>query len=277
MHTAYTYFPEPGTRPLSDIDILIDGRDKERAGPALRKCGLEAGLARAWPAEQCWRPADSAIEPRSLCFVHADDPWAIDLHTSLNRRHAAGSPVFRLDDVMASVSLEQSALSPGAHTLPQPLLLLHLAVHASCGLESLSLLRLVELVLVLRKDLKAGSFSWEVFLDMAEQSGALGCVFPALKLSESLAPGTVPADVLSRSRSDVPAGVLRVIDPLTPADAHRVVRCSLRERFMWAPSRGAIARQVIDEIFPPGTGSLKTLIAVYRTRIWRVARRTLTL
>ena len=57
----------------------------------------------------------------------------------------------------------------------------------------MSLLRLVELVLVIRKDCAAGLLCWDAFLAMAERTGSLGFAFPALKLCDELAPGTVPA------------------------------------------------------------------------------------
>ena len=110
----------------------------------------------------------------------------------------------------------------------------------------------------------------------AARAGGLGHVYPALTLCEQLVPGTVPGKVLERACREAPPSVRRVIEPLTPATAHRVLRCSLAERFMWAPSRWAIARQVFQEAFPPGSGSPLTLARIYRARMWRLARRTLT-
>ena len=103
----------------------------------------------------------------------------------------------------------------------------------------------------------------------------MGASYPALRLCEQLVPGTIPDGMLARCRQDVPPAVLRVVDPLTPATAQQVTRCSLRERFMWTPPL-AVARQVVLEIFPPGSSSLRKLAGIYRTRLWRLARRTLT-
>jgi hypothetical protein len=275
MDTAYRYFPEPGARPLSDIDLLIAPADEMRAGAVLEAGGFEAGLARTNPPERSWRMAGSPTEPRTLCFVHRDDPWTIDLHTSLNRRYAAATPVIRLDEAAKAIQSAPHPLWPGARCLPQPLHLLHLAVHAGCGLENLTMLRLVELALVIRRDFNDEA-SWDALLESAARGGALGPIYPALKLCGDLVPGIVPVEVIHISREAAPLNVRRVVEPLTPAHAQRVLRCSLAERFMWSPSSGTRARQVVQELFPPGSSSPRVLLAIYRTRMWRLARRTLT-
>ena len=73
-----------------------------------------------------------------------------------------------------------------------------------------------------------------------------------------------------------PPKVRQVVGPMGPANAQRVSRCSLTERFMWAPSPGRIAWQALAEIFPPGSASIGKLLSTYRKRLWRLARRTLT-
>jgi hypothetical protein len=273
MHTAFSYFPEPGARPLADIDVLIDPADASLAAEAMVAADFSAGFTHTWPPEQSWHSQGSPAQPRSLHVVHADDPWPIDLHTSLNRRYAAGSPIIRLDEAVPVGLSRGPACWPGAQWLSQPLLLLHLAVHASCGLESLSLVRLVELVLVIRRDMTDAG--WDAFLAAAERAGALASAYPALRLCDQLVPGTVPAAVLGDARREVPPAVRRVVDLLTPATGQRVLRCSLAERFMWARSRRAIVRQVLNEVFPPGSGSIRTLLEIYRARVWRIARGTL--
>ena len=276
MHTAYAYFPDPATRPLSDIDLLIGPGDERGAGEALRGCGFVPGVARTWPRERSWRIPDSPAQPRSLCFTHADDPWTIDLHMSLDRRYAAAAPVIRLDETAAFVRPGRWPLSPNGQALAQPLLLLHLTVHAGCGLDSLTMLRLVELALVIRADFAADPDAWDAFLDAAARTGAPGSCYPGLWLCEKLVPGSVPGEVMERIWQAAPPKVRQVVGPMGPANAQRVSRCSLTERFMWAPSPGRIAWQVLAEIFPPGSASIGKLLSTYRKRLWRLARRTLT-
>ena len=276
MHTAHRYFPERGTRPMSDIDLLIAPDDEALTGCVLRTLGFSPGLAQAYPPERSWRPTEAPELPRNLALVHADDPWTVDLHTSLNRRYAAGSPVLRIDEVAAGNRLPHRAFAPSARVLAQPSLLVHLTTHAGCGLESLSMLRLVELVFVIRRDMSGGPAAWDQFVEAAASADALGGIYPALEFCEQLVPGTVPARVLRNSRQAVPPPVRRVVDRHTVVDIQRVERCSLAERFMWAPSKWAVLRQILGEIFPPGSSVLPTLLAIYRARLWRLARRTMT-
>jgi len=275
MHTAFKYFPEPGTRPMSDIDLLVARSDRERADRVLAACDFEPGIARTLPTEQNWRLRHSPRDPRTLCFVHAQDPWSIDLHVSLDRRYSAASPILHLDRAARAALPARSLLAPEANVLAQPALLLNTAVHTGCGLGNLTLLRLVELVLMIRKDFAAGPASWEAFIGAANRADALACAYPALKFCDELVPGTVPAEVIARSRRQVPHSVRTVVDPLRVANAQRLLRCSLAERFMWTPSRWGIAWQLFKEVLPPGWNSAAGLIDIYRARFWRLARRTL--
>jgi hypothetical protein len=275
LHTA-RYFPEPGTRPVSDIDLLVAGRDEQALASIMRALGYEPGLfSRGPPPQQEWRLPDVPVEPRSLCFVHADDPWSVDVQTSLNRRYSSGAPMISLDDALAGGA--RSPWSPvlEAEILAQPLLLLQLAVHASCGFQSLNMLRLVELALIVRRDVTEGLLSWDAFLALAEQLEALGLIYPALRLCEMLVPGTIPAEVMARCARRTPAAVRHVVDRLTPANAQRVVRYSIAEKFMWSSSRLSILRQLLSDVVPPGLGSASGLLGAYRKRAWKIARQTL--
>jgi len=275
LHTA-RYFPEPGTRPVSDIDLLIAGGDEETLASIMQALGYERGLvSRGPPPQQEWRQPGVPVEPRSLCFVHADDPWSVDIQTSLNRRYAPGAPMIRLDDAFAGGARAPWLPVPEAETLAQPLLLLQLAVHASCGFQSLTMLRLVELALIIRRDVAEGHLSWDAFLALAEQLQALGLVYPALRLCEMLVPGTIPAEVATRCTRQTPAAVRRVVDPMTPANAQRVVRYSIAEKFMWSGSRLNMVRQLLSDVVPPGIGSASGLFGIYRKRAWKIARQTL--
>jgi hypothetical protein len=275
MHTALAYFPEPGTRPLSDIDMLIDPRHAETACAALQAAGFEMmHESRSVPPQQTWRLGGERPEPRTLAFVHADDPWSIDLQTSLDFRYASLGRTMRLGAVWPAGSAERWPLADSAGTVPQPLRLLHLAVHASCPISSLTLLRLIELVLVIRKDTAAGTLGWSAFLAAAERSGALAGAYPALRMCDALVPGTVPAPVLAGCERAAPPSVAQVLDRLTPATAQRVVGSSFAERFMWSTSLPATARQLVADLFPRHI-PLRELWRISRARGWRLARGTL--
>lgn len=277
MHSAHAYFPAPGTRPMSDIDLLVRAADAAVIDKMLERRGFEPRPATPGPpAQREWCRPDVAREPKTLSYVHAEDPWSLDVQSSLDRRYATGARTIRLDAAATGDMLAPWQLCPEARVLRQPLLLLHLALHASCGFQSLTLLRLTELVMVARADSASGALSWPAFIDMADQLGALGLVYPALHLSEKLAPGTIPSAVITAARDRTPQAVSRFVEQLRPASAQRVVRYSLAEKFMWTTSRRALVRQVVSDIVPPGANSASALAARYGARAWKLVRRTVT-
>lgn len=275
MDTAFACFPEAGCRPLSDIDLLIDRADEGRAAEVLLGMNFRPGRVTKYPPEQNWRMAGSPTLPRSLAFVHADDPWSVDLQTSLNRRYSYGAPVLDLDRVRTPAELAAWGLSPRASKLAPAGLVVHLACHASCGHESLTLLRLVELVMIVRKSQETSRFAWDDVIALADRARALTMTYPALRLAEQLAPGTVPEHVLALCERRAPLPVRRVVERLKPHDAQKVFRCSLEERFMWTRSPLHRLVQVVREIWPPAT-PFSALIWIWRMRAWRLVRGTLT-
>jgi hypothetical protein len=269
-HTAGSYFPHPGTRPASDIDLLVKGEDRAAAEAVLEAAGF--ALASRGAQESSWRKAGVAEYPRSLEFVHAEDPWTIDLHHTLDVFVSAGAPVAALDRAEPLASVRPFAPCPDAVVLEQPLLLLHLAVHAGSALQSLTLLRQVELVLVIRHDLAEARLSWDAFIATAMRCDALGFAYPALRLCEELAPGTVPRAVFDQLAAAAPPRMLRIVNQLAPATAHRVVRSSVGEHFMWTRGWRGWVRQLAADIAPTGI-SWRRVTAIYEARGWRLIRR----
>jgi hypothetical protein len=267
--TARAYFPDPGARPASDIDLLVGGQDAKLAEDILRSAGfLETSRG---ARESSWRPSSASPLPRALTLVHADDPWTIDLHSALDLFVSAGAPLARLDAARPMDSRRHWTPCPDAVALDQPLLLFHLAVHAGSGLQNLTLLRLVELNLVIRQDTAAGALSWDAFLALGEQADLLGFAYPALKLCEDLTPGLIPPSVLARCARQAPDGVVRVVRDLTPATAQRIDRCSVQEHFMWTEGWRGRAAQLVADI-APSTRSWRKLWSIYENRAWRLLR-----
>ncbi len=268
-HTARAYFPDPGVRPASDIDLLVRADHAAAAEAVLQAEGLVEASRGA--RESSWRPAQGPSAPRALTLVHADDPWSIDLHASLDIFVSAGAPLARLDLAEPMASLSPWPPDPRARALDQPLLLLHLAAHAGSGLHNLTLLRLIELDLVIRRDRADGVLSWDAFLALGERIGLLGFCYPALKLCEDLSPASVPAPVLEACARRAPPGVLRVLDRLTPATAQRIDRNSMREHFMWADGWADRLRQLAGDL-APAAGSWSKAWSIYERRAWRLLR-----
>ena len=276
MHTAFRYFPAPGTRPLADIDLLVSPAHKDIAGEVLSGLGYRPGRIIRFPPEQCWQKTSSPELPRSLSLLHSDDPWCIDLHTSLNRRHAAGARIITLDATNDPELMDQWSLSPSGKTFRPSALVLHLACHAGCGLGNLTMLRLTELALVIRQARQQEASLWIDFMALARRTGTRASAYPALALVELLAPGTVPGPVSRECRESVPVSVLRVIEPLRPASAQQRLRCSLRERFMWTESFSGCLRQLAHELLPIDI-PIGERLRFYKARLWRALRGTLTI
>jgi hypothetical protein len=272
MQTAFTCFPNPGARALSDIDLAIRPDDRPRAAAALREMDFVSG---PWspgpPPQQTWWDVSAPRVPRCLAFTHADNPWSVDLQTSLSRRYSSGSPLIRLDALWTDRTTVPWALAPEGAALAPVAQALHLACHASCGFNSLSMQRLCELALLVRGGARGEGFDWDEFADLAQRLEVLASAYPALSLTEVLVPGSVPDRVLKAGRSGAPAAVVRVLERLSPATAQRIHRCSLEERFMWTPSRWRVALETARDLVVPAT-SLGTILAIQKRRLFRVLR-----
>jgi len=263
--TAHSYFPDPATRPASDLDLLVPRDFAAQSEVALVRLGLEcAGRLRR---ESSWMPADRQREPQSLWLIHADDPWSVDLHNSLDFSANPGASLVRLDMSEPIETSEPWPLDDSAGVLSQPLLLLHLAVHASGGLHSLTLLRMVELVLVIRQDVANGRLSWDEFLHLGALTKALGATYPALAMAERLAPGMIPLHVLEICAELAPRRARALVGKLDPASAHRVNRASIAEHFMWVTGASGWARQLACDLAP---GS--AFWPIYEARAYRLLR-----
>jgi len=266
-HTGATYFPEPATRPASDIDLLVGPRHGDAAKAALAALGYRQ--ASVGNFESSWRLPSAARIPRSLRLVHADDPWSIDLHTSLSGQ-TGGAPVIDLDSARPFANSDRWDAEPRGLVLRQPLLLHQLAIHAGSALQNLTLLRLVELRFVIARDAASGHLDWDEFLVIGRALGSLGHVWPALNLCCDLVPGTVPAVVLRECEAHAPARVRRVIGRLRPANAQRVERTSIAEHFMWAEGLSGHLRQLASDLVPGR--SIGVVRNVYGRRTWQLLR-----
>ncbi len=267
-HTAGAYFPEPGVRPAADIDLLVAAADVCRAEAALQGAGLVFRGRARW--ETTWSSPSDTGSPRSLTFVHAEDPWSVDLHGSLNVWAGGGSRLAQLDIADPMSTRTPWTLEPRAGVLDQPLLLLHLTAHAGAGWQNLTLLRQVELILVIRQDLAAGRLSWDAFLEVGERTGALGYAYPALHFCEALAPATVPREVLEACAARAPPPVRQAIARLTPITAQRIDRASLAEHFMWTAGWRARLQQLAADLVPDV--AWPAVLGIYEERAWRLIR-----
>ncbi|HEU0014866.1 MAG TPA: nucleotidyltransferase family protein [Longimicrobium sp.] len=191
MHTARALFPEPGTRPMTDIDLVVDADAIPAAEAALRAAGYVRQSAdyQRRPYHADWRPPGETGRVGSLVLAHRDNPLTLNLHDGFDRFPGPGR-VHLGAPGPADLAPMPGTATP-ARALAGPFLVAYLAAHASEQRENLMLVRLVELVLAMRSGVRADDLRG--FL--AERRMAHN-VYPALALAERLAPGTVEADFL---------------------------------------------------------------------------------
>ena len=248
-YTSRSYFPEAGVRPIADIDLLVTTDQRAEAEEALRSAGLV--MHRSEMGEQTeWRLPDASKTVHSLELDHASNPWAVDLHTTVDKRYFYGLwASFGLHSYTSTIPWRVDGLS--ARVFAQPLLTAHLAQHAAYTIHELRLVRLVELVLVIRRDAAAGTFQWEALAALLADTKTARFVYPALELAERLAPGVIDPAFRSELAAASTPRMRRVVDRIAACGMHLAGRGTLDERLMWACGWAELARNVADFLWPP--------------------------
>ena len=231
-HTRYVYFPDPGSRLTSDIDLLVRPDGWEHARDVLRELRFEEERDSRHPEQSFWSRPEARVV-RALDFTHADSAWSLDLHQSLERTPFAGLTTTLGTPDLATAPVWGKFSRP-VRVLSQPLLFAYLALHASSHFYAISQIRLIELVLVARRDFAGRPDRWQAFDDLVARRGVGRFVFPALILAERLIPGTIDPLVLSRIGKAAPRRLRRLVRDTQPATAQRLHPFpGLRERFVW--------------------------------------------
>ena len=269
MHTAFGYFPDPGTRPMADIDLLIRPQDLDGACATLLVHGYERH-----PMGH-WMPPGVARRPRSLDLVSAEDPWSVDLHMSLDREFYRGLTA-GFGRPHPSHLLRWGDIAGAAHVLAGPLLLGYLAFHAASHFYTMPLVRLVELVLVARSDFAGRPQAWSELGALITRTATARFVHPSLELAERLAPGTLDPALREQLAAATPQRLRRIVARTTPGSVQRIFSQPFGDRYLPAGSlREAVA--VLAHLLLPrdrkGRLSPRAALEIYRQRIVRVAWR----
>jgi hypothetical protein len=273
MDTAFRHFPEPGVRPLSDIDMFVAAGSISKAEQILSQLGYERVPRTRTPYACDWVDPSIRRFPQTLTLNHENDPWSIDVLGSLDKRLPTAVRISF--DAFVSRTCAAGWLADGrARVMDQPLLALYLAVHFSQTLLNATILRALELVLVIRRDSASGMLDWDDFERDAETIGGMRFVYPALVFVEQLAPCTIPARIMEAATLDASQNLRDVVASLTLATAQPLDRHSMRERFMWAASWHEYLCQIASELSFDGRGRpLETAIYSIGTKLWALRRR----
>ncbi|HZD04227.1 MAG TPA: nucleotidyltransferase family protein [Longimicrobiales bacterium] len=271
LHTGAAFFPEPGTRPAADIDLLVHPGERPRAAEALAAAGFTEGRRTSFARRSEWVPAGASRPVRSLELDHADNPWSVDLHTGLERWYFRG---LRRDLGGPSSGSSDRFAVEGASLwgLGQPRLTAFLALHASYELVKVQLVRLVELVLVVRRDMERRRLRWDDFAALVDRTGTGRFVQPALALAEEVAPGTVDGGLLQELGRGATERTRRVLDAVRAADLAPLLRRSMDAKLMWARGPRELLLNLSELILPSDDGLPVGLGRLQWSRLVALAR-----
>lgn len=217
MYLAHVVYPDPGVRPMMDLDLLVERENAKRAVEVLEDLGYASGkptheLRRIEPLprdEQVyWRM--HVVNNLPTLFRPTSDPlvrlFAVDFTvgiflTALQCEISTSDVVERADDVRVAGA---RALVPAPEDL-----ILDLCAHLykeSTTLRYMHRLKYQRLIQYcdLRESLLhlGDRLEWERLLGLCDTYDAHTTVYFALAHLEELYSGTVPASVLDRLRPD---------------------------------------------------------------------------
>jgi hypothetical protein len=275
FHTAHALFPEAGTRPMSDVDLVVLPEEIPASSQALLEAGFTRArvLKRPYMAE--WIPPGGSETPRSLDLTHDENPWSIDLHATYARDFGGVRTVSVIPKDVVPGCLDVGARQ--VQVLAHPYLAAYLALHASQELKNLTLVRLVELVWALRSGVDEGELLWPDLSELLERRGGLPYVYPAFELADRLAPGLLPPDFRNGLVRSTTARLRSVVDRLHPATAQRLEGVSLQEQFMWAVGPLDYVRRIRRALWPLWAGSFRQMMNVQAARARQLMKRRVTM
>ena len=247
FHTAREYFEEPAARRMSDVDLFIPPEELDQAEAALLACGFEISGLELIKHKREW--IGPGVENRIVSVEMADErsPWVIEVHTSLDRVFNVGA-VARFDSLRDSVvpfvvaGRTLRAQGPVA-------LLLTLAAHCSQELHSARLLRLVEMVRLIRDERDGKRLDWVEVLDMLHRTGAARYTYPAFALIDQLSPGLVDQRVIILGARESTLASRHTVRRLAPAGGSFNELGFLRQ-VMWTRGLAAIGHRAQRFIWP---------------------------
>ena len=263
-HTGSVYFPEPGTRPAADIDLGVRPEQVAAASVAMSRLGYVPRVQHTRPHRCDW-VMPGVGPPTSLDLSHEENPVSIEVHAGLDRNYG----VRRLSFSPYDASHTAPWIEYGVALVPtQPLLFAYLAAHASEELHRIQLLRLIELVLVARRDFTSPAH-WSALRELVRTLEAGRFLYPAVALAARFVPGSIDAGTLAEMAADAPQRMRDVVARLQPATAQRLEGLSIAERFIWARGPIEIVKHAAYLLWPARSRSLGT---IYAERLWRVLR-----
>jgi hypothetical protein len=273
FHTSRVYFEEPGMRRLSDVDLLVPATRVDDAEAAIRSAGFEANGPAHRPYKRDWIGAGVDRRYYSVEYVDARTVWTLELHASLDRVYNAGAAA-RLDPLRGRTN-ELLVAGRTLEALDPEVLFLYLACHCSQELESMRLLRVFELVRLIRSERAAQRFDWGRVTTLLQATDAAPFIYPACSLVEDLAPGTIDSRVLDAARAGSTWSARHAVPRLAPAGGSLDERGILRQ-LMWTRGPAAIVQRAFRTLWPASITRPDHVIPGWRARLRRLRTGLLT-
>ena len=267
FHTSRVYFDEIGTRPMADVDLLIDANEVATAEAALESAGFRPDSAPLRPYKRDWIGVD--VDDR-VYSVERSDPrskWALELHASLDRVYHPGATARLNQERQALVPLEIASRSLSA--LAPELLVTYLACHCSQELDSIRLLRVYELINVIGIERAAGRLDWDRVNALIERTGSAAFTYPAFSLVEDLAPNTIDRRALGLGRAASTSAARHTVERLAPAGGSLDDRAVLRQ-MMWTRGPVGVLQRLMRTVWPAAFDRPEDVIPGWRVRLRRL-------
>jgi hypothetical protein len=269
-HTGTAYFGDAALRPAADIDVVLRRADLRRAADVLETAGYRA-TGRRHGISCDWLPPGVQPRVKSLELSHVDNGFTFDVHDSLDREFG-GARTVRLGDV-DRLTEPWPELAPNARRLKPVANVAALALHVSKEWHRLQLIRVVELVLVLRKDFGNNQAIWGDLEALLDRARAMRFTYPAFELVDRLVPGTVPPNFRRAVAQHAHERLVRVVDGLRPGAAQRIERLSLADALIWSDGAWQIIRRLLDLLIPIRLSrSGRSITAIHRERLYQLLR-----
>jgi hypothetical protein len=198
---------------------------------------------------------------------HARNPWRLELHDGLNftavTQVVTSAQTARLSGSMTIDGVALRIAEPGA-------LVAMLATHSAGELYSHRLLRLTELVMVVRHARDAGQLDWPSVGESLARTGTTHFAYLSLALAERLAPGTIDPQILAGARAAATRRIRAVTDRLTATAPVLEGRVALDERLLWVSGVRPTLRRLWRMVAPPSDGTPRTRLRVLHDRVVRL-------
>lgn len=203
---ATHYYPEPGLRPMNDLDLLIRPDNEARILDVLASLRYRP-VVRSWKHVMLARP-DGEAPITSWAGEHPANPRNLDLHIRVAEQFWGMQYDLTTE---AWTDSEPGMVGTAPARLLQPTILLHhLCIHTSSNLiwRRMRMLNLHDIALVARQ---VDSVGWQRIVDYAQARREARMIYPALALTRRYYP-IVPESVLATLRAGVPARLLAHLD-----------------------------------------------------------------